>query len=190
MTFKKSKLLHILWITPFGFLIYFFLQYNWMFHTNKYEENTPFHIQYAHQIFEDEVNIKLPKDSELIQGSQFKFGPNFITNLFFKVPDIEAFSHKTLTQYSYDIGLLKYPYFDGDKIDDVDYNIYLVPFCEKEEFYKDTLFDGVMKQNLLKDFCTESEAMITQIHNETEIGVLMGIIPSKNIVWLNYTGWF
>jgi len=32
--------------------------------------------------------------------------------------------------------------------------------------------------------------MITQVYKETEIGVLMGIIPSKNIVWLNYSGWF
>jgi len=47
-----------------------------------------------------------------------------------------------------------------------------------------------MNRSLLNDFCKESESMITQVYQETEIGVLMGIIPSKNIVWLNYTEWF
>ena len=161
-----------------------------MFTKNRYEENTPFHLNYSKDFFEEIVGIKLPDNAELIQGSEFKMGPNFITNVFFKVPDIESFSHKTLTEYSYDIDVLKYPNFGNTKIEDKEYNIFLVPFCEEEEYYKDTLFDGVMNRSLLKDFCKESEAMIAQVHKETEIGVLMGIIPSKNIVWLNYSGWF
>ena len=183
-------LLHLIWIIPLIFLVYVFNQFNWMFTKNRYEENTPFHLNYSKEFFEETVGIKLPDNAELIQGSEFKMGPNFITNVFFKVPDIESFSHKTLTEYSYDIDILKYPNFGNTKIEDKEYNIFLVPFCEEEEYYKDTLFDGVMNRSLLKDFCKESEAMITQVNKETEIGVLMGIIPSKKIVWLNYTGWF
>ena len=183
-------MLHLIWIIPLIILIDVFSQFNWMFTKNRYEENTSFHINYSKEFFEDTVGIKLPNNAELIQGSEFKMGPNFITNVFFKVPDIESFSHKTLTEFSYDIDILKYPKFGNTKIEDKEYNIFLVPFCQEEEYYKDTLFDNVMNRSLLKDFCKESEAMITQVHKETEIGVLMGIIPSKNIVWLNYTGWF
>ena len=187
---KKSIFLNILWIVPLIFIIKTYLSFEWMFSKSRYEENTPFYLNYSKKFFEDEVGIKLPDNAELIQGSQLKMGPNFITNIFFKVPDIEDFSHKTLTEYSYDIDVLKYPYFGNSKIEDNEYNIYLVPFCEKEDFYKDTVFYGAMNNNLLKDFCSESEAMITQVHKEMEIGVLMGIIPSKKIVWLNYSGWF
>jgi len=190
MKFRKKYFLHFLWIVPLGFLIYLFLQFEWMFGENRYQENTFFFIENSEKIFEEQTKLKLPNGSHLIQGSELKFGPNFITNLFFKVPNIESFTHSALPEYSFDIGSLKYPNLDGAKIQDKEYNIFLVPFCKEEEYYQGTIFQETMDRTLLRDFCDENEAMISQIYRDTETGKILTIIPSKNIVWFNWSSWF
>ena len=40
-----------------------------------------------------------------------------------------------------------------------------------------------------EDFCGERDALFTQIRRETEIGVIMVILPQEKLVWLNSTGW-
>ena len=42
----------------------------------------------------------------------------------------------------------------------------------------------------IENFCGEKEALFTQIDYDTEIGVIMVILPQEKLVWLNRTGWF
>jgi len=41
-----------------------------------------------------------------------------------------------------------------------------------------------------ENFCGERDVLFTQIKRETEIGIIMVILPKEKLVWLNSTGWF
>ena len=41
-----------------------------------------------------------------------------------------------------------------------------------------------------ENFCGAREALFIQIDYDTEIGVIMVILPQEKLVWLNSTGWF
>jgi len=187
---KIAKLLlNSIWVVPLILIIFFFIEFD-NAAKHKYEENSKSLKITAPYNFESETGFKIPKDSELLHISTLEFGFNVITNIVYRIPNINSFSQSILEKYSFDIGNLKYPYFDGKLLDIDDYNIFAVPLCHNQERFKDSNLGEAVIAIELNDFCESNESMLSLIYRETEIGKVLAIIPEKNLVWLNTTYWF
>ena len=71
-------------------------------------------------------------------------------------------------------------------------NVLLPPFCRgfKAVTVVPRYFEVTREVTDPEDFCGERDALFTQIDYDTEIGVIIVILPKERLVWLNSTGWF
>ena len=183
------------------------------FTSNNYEENTTALKDLAPSLFTEETKLSYPSDATLEHISTLKLGPNFSENLLLSVPDIDSFINYAIGRYSFYRLKMNYPELEGGK----DYNVIYPDFCANFESYwekraatrmefgykeGDDVIEGVLIHGLykgrtevenkdpFKNFCGTRDVLLAQIERETEIGIIMVILPKEKLVWLSSTGWF
>ena len=184
-----------------------------MFLTTDYQENTSSLRKSAPSFFTDVSKLSYPSDATLEHISKLKLGANFSENLLLSVSDIDSFINYAIGHYSFYRLKMNYPEFEGGK----DYKVIYPDFCANFESYwekraaawmefgykeGDDVIEGVLIHGLykgrtevenkdpFKNFCGTRDVLLAQIERETEIGIIMVILPKEKLVWLNSTGWF
>ena len=184
-----------------------------IFVTADYQENTSSLRKSAPSFFTDVSKLSYPSDATLEHISTLKLGPNFSENLLLSVPDIDSFINYAIGRYSFYRLKMNYPELEGGE----DYNVIYPDFCANFESYwekraatrmefgykeGDDVIEGVLIHGLykgrtevenkdsFKNFCGTRDVLLAQIERETEIGIIMVILPKEKLVWLNSTGWF
>ena len=184
-----------------------------IFATADYQENTSSLRKSAPSFFTDVSKLSYPSDATLEHISTLKLGPNFSENLLLSVSDIDSFINYAIGHYSFYRLKMNYPELEGGK----DYNVIYPDFCANFESYwekraatrmefgykeGDDVIEGVLIHGLykgrtevenkdpFKNFCGTRDVLLAQIERETEIGIIMVILPKEKLVWLNSTGWF
>ena len=184
-----------------------------IFLTTDYQANTPDLREEAPLFFTDASKLSYPSDATLEHISKLKLGANFSENLLLSVSDIDSFINYAIGHYSFYRLKMNYPEFEGGK----DYKVIYPDFCANFESYwekraaawmefgykeGDDVIEGVLIHGLykgrtevenkdpFKNFCGTRDILFTQIKRETEIGIIMVILPKEKLVWLNSTGWF
>ena len=184
-----------------------------IFMTTDYQENTSSLRKSAPSFFTDVSKLSYPSDATLEHISKLKLGPNFSENLLLSVSDIDSFINYAIGHYSFYRLKMNYPEFEGGE----DYKVIYPDFCANFESYwekraaawmefgykeGDDVIEGVLIHGLykgrtevenkdpFKNFCGTRDVLLAQIERETEIGIIMVILPKEKLVWLNSTGWF
>ena len=162
------------------------------FGTTDYQENTFDLMQGAPSFFTEESKLDYPTDAELIHTSQRKWGANFSKNIVFRVDDINAFHRKALEKYRFDNLVMDFPNIGRSRLGERNGNVFYPPFCMgvKTVDVKPRYFKKTREMTDPENFCGERDVLFTQIKRETEIGIIMVILPKEKLVWLNSTGWF
>ena len=213
--FKKRRLASLIWL--WGVLGTLILWFIWgfyaIFFTADYQENTSSLRKSAPSFFTDVSKLSYPTDATLEHISTLKLGPNFSENLLLSVSDIDSFINYAIGHYSFYRLKMNYPELEGGE----DYKVIYPDFCANFESYwekraaawmefgykeGDDVIEGVLIHGLykgrtevenkdpFKNFCGTRDVLFTQIKRETEIGIIMVILPKEKLVWLNSTGWF
>ena len=184
-----------------------------IFMTTDYQENTSSLRKSAPSFFTDVSKLSYPSDATLEHISTLKLGPNFSENLLLSVPDIDSFINYAIGHYSFYRLKMNYPELEGGK----DYKVIYPDFCANFESYwekraatrmefgykeGDDVIEGVLIHGLykgrtevenkdpFKNFCGTRDVLLALIERETEIGIIMVILPKEKLVWLSSTGWF
>ena len=163
-----------------------------IFMTTDYQENTFNLIQGVPSFFTEESKLDYPNDAELIHISRRKWGANGSTNIIFRVSDINSFGRKAFEKYKFTNPVMDFPSLGRNRLGERNGNVLLPPFCMGTKFVdvKPRYFKITREVTDPEDFCGERDALFTQIKRETEIGIIMVILPKEKLVWLNSTGWF
>ncbi len=163
-----------------------------IFMTTDYQENTLWLEEDAPSFFTEETKLEYPSDAELIHSSYRKWGANGSTNIIFRVSDINSFGRKAFEKYEFTNPVMDFPNLGRDRLGESNGNVLLPPLCRgfKAVTVVPRYFKVTREVTNPEDFCGEREALFTQIRRETEIGVIMIILPQEKLVWLNSTGWF
>ena len=163
-----------------------------IFMTTDYQENTFNLIQGVPSFFTEESKLDYPNDAELIHISRRKWGANGSTNIIFRVSDINSFGRKAFEKYKFTNPVMDFPSLGRSRLGERNGNVLLPPFCMGTKFVdvKPRYFKITREVTDPEDFCGERDALFTQIKRETEIGIIMVILPKEKLVWLNSTGWF
>ena len=163
-----------------------------IFMTTDYQENTFNLMQEAPSFFTEESKLDYPNDAELIHISRRKWGANGSTNIIFRVSDINSFGQKAFEKYRFDNLVMDFPNLGWNRLGESNGNVLLPPFCMGTKFVdvKPRYFKITREVTEPENFCGEREALFTQIEYDTEIGIIMVILPKEKLVWLNSTGWF
>jgi hypothetical protein len=163
-----------------------------IFMTTDYQENKPFLEEEAPLIFTEDSKLAYPSDAELIHTSLRRWGANGSKNIIFRVDDINAFHRKALEKYRFDNLVMDFPNLGRSRLGESNGNVLLPPFCR--DFSSVTVVPRYLEVNREvtdpENFCGERDALFTLIRRETEIGIIMVILPKEKIVWLNSTYWF
>jgi len=163
-----------------------------IFMTTDYQENTFDLRQKAPSFFTEESKLDYPNDAELIHISRRKWGANGSTNIIFRVSDINSFGRKAFEKYEFTNPVMDFPNLGWDRLGERNGNVLLPPFCR--EFSSVTVVPRYLEVTREvtnpENFCGERDALFTLIRRETEIGIIMVILPKEKIVWLNSTYWF
>ena len=163
-----------------------------IFMTTDYQENKPWLEEDAPSIFTEDTKLAFPNDAELIHTSVRKWGANFSKNIVFRVDDINAFYRKAFDRYEFYNLVMDFPNLGRNRLGESNGNVLLPPFCR--DFSSVTVVPRYLEVTREvtdpEDFCGERDALFTQIDYDTEIGVIMVILPKEKLVWLNSTGWF
>ena len=163
-----------------------------IFMTTDYQENTFDLRQEAPSFFTEESKLDYPNDAELIHISWRKWGANGSTNIIFRVSDINSFGRKAFEKYEFTNPVMDFPNLGLDRLGERNGNVLLPPLCRgfKAVTVVPRYFEVTREVTDPEDFCGERDALFTQIDYDTEIGVIMVILPQEKLVWLNSTGWF
>ena len=213
--FKERRQASLIWL--WGVLGTLILWFIWgfyaIFFTVDYQENTSSLRKSAPSFFTDVSKLSYPSDATLEHISKLKLGANFSENLLLSVSDIDSFINYAIGRYSFYRLKMNYPELEGGE----DYKVIYPDFCANFESYwekraaawmefgykeGDDVIEGVLIHGLykgrtevenkdpFKNFCGTRDILFTQIERETEIGIIMVILPKEKLVWLNSTGWF
>ena len=163
-----------------------------IFMTTDYQENTLWLEEDAPSFFTEETKLEYPSDAELIHSSYRKWGANGSKNIIFRVSDINSFGRKAFEKYEFTNPVMDFPNLGWDRLGESNGNVLLPPLCRgfKAVTVVPRYFKVTREVIDPEDFCGEREALFTQIDYDTEIGVIMIILPQEKLVWLNSTGWF
>ena len=176
--------------------VLFFIMGSWgvysIFMTTDYQENKPWLEEEVPSIFTEKSKLAYPSDAELIHTSLRKWMANFSTNIVFRVDDINAFHRKALEKYRFDNLVMDFPNIGRSKLGERNGNVFYPPFCMgvKTVDVKPRYFKKTREMTDPENFCGERDVLFTQIKRESEIGIIMVILPKEKLVWLNSTGWF
>ncbi len=163
-----------------------------IFMTTDYQENTLWLEEDAPSFFTEETKLEYPSDAELIHSSYRKWGANGSKNIIFRVSDINSFGRKAFEKYEFTNPVMDFPNLGRDRLGESNGNVLLPPLCRgfKAVTVVPRYFEVTREVTEPEDFCGERDALFTQIDYDTEIGVIMVILPKEKLVWLNSTGWF
>ena len=213
--FKERRQASLIWLwgVPGTLILWFIWSFYAIFFTSDYQENTSSLRKSAPSFFTDVSKLSYPSDATLEHISTLKLGPNFSENLLLSVPDIDSFINYAIGRYSFYRLKMNYPEFEGGE----DYKVIYPDFCANFESYwekraatrmefgykeGDDVIEGVLIHGLykgrtevenkdpFKNFCGTRDVLLAQIERETEIGIIMVILPKEKLVWLSSTGWF
>ena len=176
--------------------VLFFIMGSWgvysIFMTTDYQENKPWLEEEVPSIFTEKSKLAYPSDAELIHTSLRKWGANGSKNIVFRVDDIDSFARNAFERYEFYSLVMDFPNLGRNRLGEENGNVLLPPFCR--EFSSVTVVPRYLEVTREvtnpEDFCGERDALFTQIKRETEIGIIMVILPKEKLVWLNSTGWF
>jgi len=162
--------------------------------TTNYQENKPFLFleEDAPSIFTEKTKLAYPSDAELIHTSLRKWRANQSKNIVFRVNDLDSFRRTALEKYEFTSSVMNFPNFGGRRFGERNGNVLLPPFCMGTKFVdvKPRYFTITREVTEPENFCGERDALFTQIRRESEIGIIMVILPQEKLVWLNSTSWF
>jgi len=163
-----------------------------IFMTTDYQENTLWLEEDAPSFFTEETKLEYPSDAELIHSSYRKWGANGSRNIIFRVSDINSFGRKAFEKYEFTNPVMDFPSLGRNRLGEQNGNVLLPPLCRgfKAVTVVPRYFEVTREVTEPEDFCGERDALFTQIDYDTEIGVIMVILPQEKLVWLNSTGWF
>jgi hypothetical protein len=163
-----------------------------IFMTTDYQENTLWLEEDAPSFFTEETKLEYPSDAELIHSSYRKWGANGSRNIIFRVSDINSFGRKAFEKYEFTNPVMDFPSLGRNRLGEQNGNVLLPPLCRgfKAVTVVPRYFKVTREVTEPEDFCGERDALFTQIDYDTEIGVIMVILPKEKLVWLNSTGWF
>jgi transcriptional regulator with XRE-family HTH domain len=88
--------------------------------------------------------------------------------------------------------VMDFPNLGRNRLGEQNGNVLLPPFCMESNSVTvvPRYFKVTREVTDPEDFCSERDALFTQIRRETEIGIIMVILPKEKLIWLNSTGWF
>jgi len=163
-----------------------------IFMTTDYQENTFDLKQEAPSFFTEESKLEYPNDAELIHISRRKWGANGSTNIIFRVSDINSFGRKAFEKYEFTNPVMDFPNLGWDRLGERNGNVLLPPLCRgfKAVTVVPRYLEVTREVTDPEDFCGERDALFTQIKRETEIGIIMVILPKEKLVWLSSSYWF
>ena len=160
--------------------------------TTDYQENKLWQEEEAPSRFTEESKLSYPSDAELIHTSVRKWGANFSTNIVFRVDDIDSFARNAFERYEFYSLVMDFPNLGRNRLGEENGNVLLPPFCMESDSVTvvPRYYTVTRKVTDPEDFCGEREALFTQIRRETEIGIIMVILPQEKLVWLSSSYWF
>ena len=162
------------------------------FMTTDYQENKLWLEEEAPSIFTEDTKLAYPSDAELIHTSLRKWGANVSKNIVFRVDDINSFSQKAFDRYEFYNLVMDFPNLGRNRLGEENGNVLLPPFCMESNSV--TVVPRYIKVTREvtdpENFCGERDALFTQIRRETEIGIIMVILPKEKMVWLSSSYWF
>ena len=163
-----------------------------MFMTTDYQENKPWLEEEAPSIFTEDTKLAFPNDAKLIHTSVRKWGPNFSKNIVFRVDDINSFGQKATDKYIFHNIVMDFPNIGENSLGESNGNVLLPPFCmeSKSVSVVPSYLKVTREVTNPEDFCGQRDALFTQVKLETEIGILMVILPKEKLVWLSSSYWF
>ena len=163
-----------------------------IFMTTDYQENKLWLEEEAPSIFTEDTKLAYPGDAELIHTSLRKWGANGSKNIVFRVDDIDSFARKAFERYEFYNLVMDFPNLGRNRLGEENGNVLLPPFCR--DFSSVTVVPRYLEVTREvtnpEDFCGERDALFTQIRRETEIGIIMVILPKEKLVWLSSSYWF
>jgi len=163
-----------------------------MFMTTDYQENKPWLEEEASSIFTEDTKLAFPNDAELIHTSVRKWGANFSKNIVFRVDDIDSFARKAFERYEFDYLVMDFPNLGRNRLGEENGNVLLPPFCSgfKAVTVVPRYLEVTREVTDPENFCGQRDALFKQIRRETEIGIIMVILPKEKLVWLSSSYWF
>ena len=162
------------------------------FMTTDYQENRLWLEEEAPSIFTEDTKLAYPSDAELIHTSARKLGANISKNIVFRVDDIDSFARKAFERYEFYNLVMDFPNLGRNRLGEENGNVLLPPFCSgfKAVTVVPRYLEVTREVTNPEDFCGERDALFTQIRRETEIGIIMVILPKEKLVWLSSSYWF
>ena len=87
---------------------------------------------------------------------------------------------------------MDFPNLGRNRLGEENGNVLLPPFCRgfKAVTVVPRYLEVTREVTNPEDFCGERDALFTQIRRETEIGIIMVILPKEKLVWLSSSYWF
>ena len=163
-----------------------------IFMTTDYQDNKLWLEEEAPSIFTEDTKLAFPNDAELIHTSVRKWGANFSKNIVFRVDDIDSFARKAFETYEFYNLVMDFPNLGRNRLGEENGNVLLPPFCRgfKAVTVVPRYLEVTREVTNPEDFCGERDALFTQIRRETEIGIIMVILPKERLVWLSSSYWF
>ena len=163
-----------------------------IFMTTDYQENKLWLEEDALSIFTEDSKLAYPSDAELIHTSVRKWGANFSKNIVFRVDDIDSFARKAFERYEFYNLVMDFPNLGRNRLGEENGNVLLPPFCRgfKAVTVVPRYLEVTREVTNPEDFCGQRDALFTQIRRETEIGIIMVILPKEKLVWLSSSYWF
>ena len=178
-------------------LIFFFIFWGVFaaFGGSDYQANTFTLKQEAPIEFTENSKLEYPSDAELIHTSFSNWGANVGTDIIIKVEDIDSFVNTAVTKYKFYEMTMDFPGHDREYLGygfDPFRGILSPPFCSETPtmVVKPRYFKVTKKLTDPENFCGKREVYYSQLKRETEMSIIMLILPKEGLVWLNRSDWF
>ena len=136
-----------------------------------------------------------PEGAELIHSSLSSWGPNVGKDILIKIEDIGSFIDKATRKYKFYEMTMDFPNNDREYLG-YGYNPFeetlSPPFCieAKTMTVKPRYFKVTRELTDPENFCGKREVYYSQLKRETELSIIMVILPEEGLVWLNRSDWF
>ena len=166
-----------------------------IFGGTDYQANTYSMNQEAPEVFAEISGMDYPEGAELIHSSLSSWGPNSGKDILIKVENIGSFIDKATRKYKFYEMTMDFPNNDREYLG-YGYNPFeetlSPPFCieAKTMTVKPRYFKVTRELTDPENFCGKREVYYSQLKRETELSIIMVILPNEGLVWLNRSDWF
>ena len=166
-----------------------------IFGGSDYQANTYSLKQEAPTEFTENSKLEYPSDAELIHTSYSNWGANVGTDIIIKVEDIDSFIEIATKRYEFYEMTMDFPNNNREYLG-YGFNPFqetlTPPFCleTKTLKVKPRYYEVTRKLTDPANFCGKREVYYSQLKRETELSIIMVILPKEGLVWLNRSDWF